>query len=163
MLARCTRCLKTYSKHIANVFNHSGYCSMQCKKSHRGGNRKPKKKKPKTREQLEARRVRRAKKKAAKLERENRLKQVQVYKKISLRSDFFETREWQTLRYKTLMRYGRKCMCCGASNTELHVDHIKPRSKFPELSLDPENLQVLCRACNYGKGAEFQDDFRPKT
>jgi hypothetical protein len=53
-------------------------------------------------------------------------------------------------------------MACGAKDGAPHIDHIKPRSKYPELELDEDNLQVLCKDCNYGKGAEFEDDFRPK-
>jgi hypothetical protein len=34
----------------------------------------------------------------------------------------------------------------------LHVDHVKPRSKYPELALDLDNLQILCAACNTRKG-----------
>ncbi|MFC6439812.1 HNH endonuclease [Bowmanella sp. JS7-9] len=33
----------------------------------------------------------------------------------------------------------------------LHVDHVKPRAKFPELALDINNLQILCETCNLGK------------
>jgi 5-methylcytosine-specific restriction endonuclease McrA len=33
-----------------------------------------------------------------------------------------------------------------------NVDHIKSRKKFPELPLNPKNLQVLCADCNAGKG-----------
>ena len=40
----------------------------------------------------------------------------------------------------------------------LHVDHIKPRSKFPELELSLDNTQVLCADCNLGKGA-WDDTF----
>ena len=39
---------------------------------------------------------------------------------------------------------------------DLHIDHIRPRSIFPELSLDPSNLRVLCRICNFKKAARFQ-------
>jgi 5-methylcytosine-specific restriction endonuclease McrA len=42
----------------------------------------------------------------------------------------------------------------------LHVDHIVPRYKAPHRSLDIENLQVLCRDCNIGKGAWDQTDWR---
>jgi 5-methylcytosine-specific restriction endonuclease McrA len=42
------------------------------------------------------------------------------------------------------------------------VDHIKPRSRFPELALDPENVQVLCDSCNRGKSCDDYTDFRPK-
>ncbi len=42
----------------------------------------------------------------------------------------------------------------------LHVDHIKPRSKYPDLALDINNLQILCESCNLGKGAWDETDFR---
>ena len=75
---------------------------------------------------------------------------------------FFQSREWQRVRYAVLKKHGRLCMACGISAREVHVDHIKPRSKFPELALEITNLQVLCRACNLGKGAWDQTDWRPK-
>lgn len=65
---------------------------------------------------------------------------------------FYTSRQWLALRYQAIMKYGRVCMLCRASNIEIHVDHIKPRSKFPHLELDINNLQVLCRECNLGKG-----------
>jgi hypothetical protein len=54
-------------------------------------------------------------------------------------------------------------VCCGARPTEanpLHVDHIKPRSKFPHLALSLSNLQVLCRQCNLGKSNTDDTDWR---
>lgn len=42
----------------------------------------------------------------------------------------------------------------------MNVDHIKPRKLFPELALDPDNLQVLCHECNHGKGNWDMTDFR---
>lgn len=79
--------------------------------------------------------------------------------------EFLESREWQSLRYEALKKHGRKCQCCGAKppSVVLHVDHIKPRYRYPELCLDINNLQVLCAACNMGKGAKHEDDFREKT
>jgi hypothetical protein len=76
---------------------------------------------------------------------------------------FYERREWLELRYRVLRRYGRKCMSCERVGGEMHVDHIKPISVHPELALDEENLQVLCRDCNLGKSNKFADDLRPKT
>ena len=77
-------------------------------------------------------------------------------KKVATSNDgFYMSREWRDVRYKALVKHGAVCHCCGASRSDgkkLHVDHIKPRSKFPEFALDPENLQVLCDACNIGKG-----------
>jgi 5-methylcytosine-specific restriction endonuclease McrA len=76
---------------------------------------------------------------------------------------FFLSDQWIKLRYRTLMTRGNRCECCGQSWTvgnPLQVDHIKPRSLFPELSLNPDNLQVLCRECNLGKGAFDMTDWR---
>ncbi len=44
----------------------------------------------------------------------------------------------------------------------MNVDLIKPRSKFPELALTLDNLQILCAACNHGKGNWDQTDWRPE-
>lgn len=77
-------------------------------------------------------------------------------------SRFYQSREWRKLRFATLHKYGYKCMACGVGREKvLHVDHIKPRSKYPELELDGENLQVLCVDCNLGKSNKFEDDLRP--
>lgn len=77
---------------------------------------------------------------------------------------FFKSEAWQKLRYRALLKYGRKCLCCGAEPPRviLHVDHVKPRSKYPELALEIGNLQILCEDCNKGKGAQYENDFRPK-
>ena len=72
---------------------------------------------------------------------------------------FYESQQWRVLRYKALKLHGAKCQLCGAKGT-LHVDHIKPRSKYPELELRLDNLQVLCEQCNLGKGAWDESDWR---
>jgi 5-methylcytosine-specific restriction endonuclease McrA len=70
---------------------------------------------------------------------------------------FYDTREWREVRWKALKAGNGRCAMCGntaiTSGKPLHVDHIKPRSQFPELELIPANLQVLCELCNIGKGA----------
>ncbi len=79
-----------------------------------------------------------------------------VYEAARFGDRFYESREWISLRYKILRRDGHRCSVCGAraeDGAEFHVDHIRPRSRFPELALDPSNLRVLCAACNVGKGA----------
>lgn len=77
---------------------------------------------------------------------------------------FYYSREWRTLRYEALRKHGAACQCCGAtaisSGRPMHVDHIKPRSRFPELELSLSNLQVLCEDCNMGKGGRDQTDWR---
>lgn len=77
--------------------------------------------------------------------------------------DFYESDGWRRLRYQALKMHGQKCMCCGKTPNDgatLHVDHIKPRSKYPDLELDINNLQILCSECNLGKGAWDDTDYR---
>ena len=81
-----------------------------------------------------------------------------------LRRDFYRSDAWRALRYEALKLHGGKCQCCGRGPSDgvaLHVDHIKPRSKYPELQLVLSNLQVLCEDCNLGKGARDETDWRP--
>lgn len=82
---------------------------------------------------------------------------------------FYESWEWRTLRMKVLKEHGTACQCCGANKGEatvgggsvrIVVDHIKPLSKFWELRLSRDNLQVLCDECNMGKGAWDETDYR---
>ena len=65
------------------------------------------------------------------------------------------------IRRQVIKQKGRVCAECGhriLKNNDITVDHIKPRSKYPELSLKIENLRVLCRSCNAKKGAqEFEE------
>jgi hypothetical protein len=79
---------------------------------------------------------------------------------------FYRSYKWRRLRVDALeanrQRYGMlACECCGMVDVEsFHVDHIHPRSTHPELALDPANLQVLCDACNIGKGAAYATNWR---
>ncbi len=82
-------------------------------------------------------------------------------KTISKASAFYKSYEWRKLRYTTLLKYGRKCMCCGVEKGVFNVDHIKPLRKYWELRLDPDNVQVLCKECNHGKGNWDETDHRP--
>ena len=76
---------------------------------------------------------------------------------------FYYSRAWKFVRYEVLKRSRGCCELCGMGPTvrkPLHVDHIKPRSRFPDLELDLTNLQVLCADCNLGKGARDCVDWR---
>jgi 5-methylcytosine-specific restriction endonuclease McrA len=53
---------------------------------------------------------------------------------------------------RTVRRYSK--------DQRIEVDHIKPLSKHWDLRLRKDNLQVLCRDCNRGKGNRHFDDFR---
>lgn len=76
---------------------------------------------------------------------------------------FYSSPKWLKLRYQAFELYGNRCACCGATpetGATLEVDHIKPRSSHPELALDIENLQILCRNCNLGKLNNYQTQWR---
>ena len=66
---------------------------------------------------------------------------------------FYSHFEWLSFRVEVLKQFGSRCMACGVTSKEaiLNVDHINPRSKFPELSFDVDNMQILCSVCNIGK------------
>jgi len=78
---------------------------------------------------------------------------------------FYKSKDWLSIRVRVLEKYKCSCMMCGRSpryhEIVIHVDHIKPRSKYPELSLDFDNLQLLCEACNIGKSNKYKTDWRP--
>lgn len=74
-------------------------------------------------------------------------------------ASFYQTFEWLRLRQEVINMYGAKCMKCGATN-DIAVDHINPRSKYPELELDINNMQVLCRSCNSSKSNRIIIDYR---
>lgn len=77
---------------------------------------------------------------------------------------FYEMPEWRELRYQVLVKHKGKCLCCGRSYAEhgvvIHVDHIKPKSKYPKLVLEISNLQILCEDCNMGKSNKDETDWR---
>lgn len=83
----------------------------------------------------------------------------------ALPRDFYSSKEWRKIRYKVLRKYSGECMCCGRSKKlhgiVIHVDHVKPRSKYPHLALDFKNLQLLCEDCNLGKSNIDETDWRP--
>ena len=74
--------------------------------------------------------------------------------KSKTQTDFYRTKAWRELRLKVLLASNSSCQICGNTSQRgaiLHVDHIKPRSLYPELALEESNLQVLCEDCNIGK------------
>jgi hypothetical protein len=59
-------------------------------------------------------------------------------------------------RFDILKQYDYKCQICGRTAHEdgvkLHVDHKTPKAKGG--TNDPDNLWVLCKDCNLGKGTK---------
>ena len=84
-------------------------------------------------------------------------------KSKAAKHDFLESYAWRKLRMEALIKYGPRCMCCGATpknGAVMNVDHIKPRQTHPELALNLDNLQILCHECNHGKGNWDKTDWR---
>lgn len=84
-------------------------------------------------------------------------------KEVVVDDGFYRSPEWRQTRsmfwriadYVT--NYKPACMYCGnicdpASREHSHVDHLKPRSKYPELALNLDNLGPACSHCNPAKG-----------
>jgi 5-methylcytosine-specific restriction endonuclease McrA len=76
--------------------------------------------------------------------------------------NFYQRPAWRRLRYEVLRERGNACECCGRSPpvVTVDVDHIQPRSKYPELALLKSNMQILCRDCNFGKSNRDNTDWR---
>lgn len=68
---------------------------------------------------------------------------------------YFVQRGGRTI-YDKIKTSVRKCpFCCGINKIST-LDHFLPKSKFPQYSIDPNNLIPSCKDCNLGeKGAEF--------
>jgi hypothetical protein len=53
-----------------------------------------------------------------------------------------------------------KCMYCESKiehNSYAHVEHIKPKKKFPELEFSWENLGFSCQVCNTKKLEKYNE------
>lgn len=82
---------------------------------------------------------------------------------LPLDKKFYASRAWQVIRYQALLKANGRCQCCGRAANDgviLHVDHIRPRSRYPAFAVAGFNLQVLCEDCNMGKGAWDMTDWR---
>jgi hypothetical protein len=65
------------------------------------------------------------------------------------------------VRWQVFERDDFKCVACGKSAYDgaiLHVDHIIPKSKGGNNSID--NYQTLCHLCNIGKSNKSEKDLR---
>lgn len=71
--------------------------------------------------------------------------------KFILSDQFYNSTDWKKIRDQALATLENVCVQCG-SGQNLSVDHIYPRSKFPEKALELSNTQILCLRCNSSKG-----------
>lgn len=140
---RCKRCSLLFFDTRKELARIAGYCSERCL----SGNRKKEK---------------RIYSQAGSIPI-NKPEKKKKHKKVS--KDFYESRQWLSIRYEILLQYGRYCMLCHTKSSRekpVHVDHIKPISKYPDLALNKNNLQVLCGDCNRGKSNVDETDWRPE-
>ena len=94
---------------------------------------------------------------------ERREKESLPWRKKNQKSrKFVDSVEWKKVRAEAIELYGRKCHKCG-SEENIQVDHIKPKSKHPEIALDINNLQILCWPCNKKKSYRDETDYRPAS
>ncbi len=73
------------------------------------------------------------------------------YTSFVLSERFYTSTDWRRVRERILKTHKNLCVKCGTRHN-LSVDHILPRSKYPEKALDPANTQILCVSCNSSKG-----------
>lgn len=88
---------------------------------------------------------------------------VELPQKTAINKVKHKTKRYINLRLRWLVmeRDNHRCCMCGRApaitpGVELHVDHIIPWSKGGETTFD--NLQVLCKECNLGKGNLYESD-----
>ena len=59
-----------------------------------------------------------------------------------------QSAEYATWRKRVLERDNWTCLTCGERGGELHPDHIKPFSLYPDLRFSLENGRTLCAPCH---------------
>ena len=64
---------------------------------------------------------------------------------------FYRSKEWEQVRNYCLMRDNYLCVNCGQPAEEVHhIKHLTPSNiGDPSITLNPANLQCLCRACHF--------------
>lgn len=64
---------------------------------------------------------------------------------------FYKSSEWQKVRQYCLLRDKYLCTHCGMPAEEVHhIIHLTPDNIYdPKVSLNPDNLACLCRACHF--------------
>ncbi|WP_293761469.1 HNH endonuclease signature motif containing protein [uncultured Aquitalea sp.] len=83
----------------------------------------------------------------------------------SFYAEFKQHWNWSRIRADVISAWrqgDKRCNGCGTliRGKRIHVDHIKPRSKHPNIRYLKSNLQVLCDRCNIHKNDYDGDDWR---
>lgn len=61
---------------------------------------------------------------------------------------FYNSLEWKALRRQAFERDNWTCRDCPQRGGRLEANHIKPRSRFPDLKLVLDNIETLCKKCH---------------
>lgn len=80
----------------------------------------------------------------------------QIQEKYEPRTEFNRWRDSVEGKLWKQQKYLEQNGCCAICNQSIllkgsHIDHIKPLFKYPDLALDPTNLQITCSDCNISK------------
>ena len=69
---------------------------------------------------------------------------------------FYKYPEWARVREYVLMRDKYKCQKCGRPADEVHhKEHLSPENIWDvRITLNPMNLQSLCRDCHFAQHIE---------
>lgn len=82
---------------------------------------------------------------------------LQKMKPYKRNDPFYTSAAWRAVREQALIRDHYICQKCQRKadmglifrpNAATMVHHLKPRSQYPELELDLDNLESLCDACH---------------
>lgn len=65
------------------------------------------------------------------------------------RQRLYASGEWREL-VRVVKRRDGGCVVCH-SGADLHVHHIRSFAEYPDLRMEPTNLETLCRRCHYEK------------
>ncbi|WP_461181830.1 HNH endonuclease [Virgibacillus kimchii] len=102
-----------------------------------------------------------------------------MYKTKEQKREFYNSRHWKAMSLAVKKRDNYECQECkrqgyvkidtyeikdnGRKKIILVADHIKELEDYPELALDPDNLETLCVSCHNKKhGRYFIFNFKKK-
>ena len=79
-----------------------------------------------------------------------------IKQKYEPRTEFNRWRSSEEGKLWKKQQYQKQKQCCAICQEKIelkgsHIDHIKPLSRYPDLSLDTSNLQIACGQCNTSK------------
>lgn len=102
----------------------------------------------------------RSRKNAAKIRCSIKLTVAKIEKKYSPRAEFDTWRNSDDGQKWRIKQYSLQGRCCAECKKPLelkdsHIDHIKPITKYPQLNLDLENLQITHPSCNLSKSSKI--------